>query len=430
MLSLSKHDIPFMERSMFWDQKSTEEIRSDIFGALEKNQSYYDHSIIGLPGTSLDPNIFPVKEPFLKKAPFLKSLIENPNHIGVHTLSETHKGWEGSQAIELDVLRICAEEILQAKPNSYDGYIPTGGTEANIQAMWMYRNYYQKTYDLSSKDITMFYSEDSHYSMPKGGNLLQLSCVVLPVDKQTREIDLDIFEQNVQEEVKAGKRHFIFVLNLGTTMFGSVDKVAPIVTILKKYDVEYKLHVDAAFGGFVYPFTNEGFEHHFGNPEISSISLDAHKMLQAPYGTGIFICKKGLIKYVETEDAGYIQGHDHTICGSRSGANVIAIWMILNVYGSGGFQRRIKNFWARTNYLCKELDDLNVRYFRDPYMNIVTIYSEYVTKEIAEEFFLVPETHTEENRWWKVVVMDHVSTEIITQFLTKLQKSLLKLRGA
>jgi len=35
------------------------------------------------------------------------------------------------------LIEICAVDIMKAQPNSCDGYIASGGTEANIQAMWM-----------------------------------------------------------------------------------------------------------------------------------------------------------------------------------------------------------------------------------------------------------------------------------------------------
>ena len=56
-------------------------------------------------------------------------------------------------------------------------------------------------------------------------------------------------------------------------------------------------------------------------------------MLQAPYGTGIFLARKGLINYVYTETASYVKGLDATLVGSRSGANAIAVWMILKSHG-------------------------------------------------------------------------------------------------
>ena len=93
-----------------------------------------------------------------------------------------------------------------------------------------------------------------------------------------------------------GKKYFIVISNMGTTMFGSVDNPEDYITILEKHNVAFKLHIDGAYGGFVYPFSNPNSAINFSNPKISSITIDAHKMLQAPYGTGIFICRKGLIE--------------------------------------------------------------------------------------------------------------------------------------
>lgn len=117
-------------------------------------------------------------------------------------------------------------------------------------------------------------------------------------------------------------------------MFGSIDDPDIYSNALEKQGLEYRMHVDGAYGGFVYPFSNQRSAINFENEKISSFTIDAHKMLQAPYGTGVFLCRKGLIEYVLTEEAEYIEGMDLTVCGSRSGANAVAVWMILFTYGS------------------------------------------------------------------------------------------------
>ena len=81
-------------------------------------------------------------------------------------------------------------------------------------------------------------------------------------------------------------------MNLSTTMFGSVDDIDEITMFLNKKNIVYKLHVDAAFGGFIYPFSNPKSSYTFKNPNITSFTIDAHKMLQTPYGTGIFLIRK------------------------------------------------------------------------------------------------------------------------------------------
>jgi len=214
------------------------------------------------------------------------------------------------------------------------------------------------------------------------------------------------------------------VANMGTTMFGSVDNPEDYTSILEKHEAEYKLHIDGAYGGFVYPFSNQKSTINFSNPKISSITIDAHKMLQSPYGTGIFICRKGLIENVLTKEAEYVEGMDLTLCGSRSGANAVAVWMILFTYGPFGWFEKVSVLQMRTQFLCHELDELNIKYFREPFMNIVTIYSEYIPEEIAVKFNLVPEQHNKNNKWYKIVLMDHVEVQHLTSFINELKATI------
>src|SRR5690606_784106 len=127
----------------------------------------------------------------------------------------------------------------------------------------------------------------------------------------------------------------------------------------------------------------------FENPNISSFTIDAHKMLQAPYGTGIFVCRKGLIENTLTKEAEYVEGLDLTLCGSRSGSNAVAVWTILHAHGPDGWQEKINVLQARTNDFCQALAAKGIEYFREPDMNIVTIRSEYVPKIVAKHFSLI-----------------------------------------
>jgi tyrosine decarboxylase / aspartate 1-decarboxylase len=213
------------------------------------------------------------------------------------------------------------------------------------------------------------------------------------------------------------------VSNMGTTMFGSVDNPDVYTSALEKHNAMYRLHIDGAYGGFVYPFSNQNSNINFSNPKISSITIDAHKMLQAPYGTGIFVCRKGLIENVLTKEAEYVEGMDLTLCGSRSGANAVGVWMILFTYGAFGWFEKVSILQMRTQFLCNELDSLNIKYFREPFMNIVTIHSESIPEKIAEKYDLVPQQHNENNRWYKIVVMDHVEIEHLTTFIDELKAS-------
>ena len=175
--------------------------------------------------------------------------------------------------------------------------------------------------------------------------------------------------------------------------------------VLTKHNVEFKIHVDGAFGGFIYPISNKKSTINFENPNVSSITIDAHKMLQAPYGTGVFLCRKNLIENVLTKEAQYVDGMDLTIVGSRSGANAIAVWMILFSYGYYGWFEKINTLLLRTEWFCNQLNDLGIEYYRNPFMNIVTLKSSFVPVSLAQKYGLVPETHSGNNHWYKVIMI-------------------------
>lgn len=412
---------------IYWKKLSKEERNNKVQNALNDNVNFAKDTSLGYPASKLDDKVF-YDASFLKDAPVLQTYVANPNHIGCHTLGDSESAFKGTHVLEKEVLNVLAVDVFKAKPNEFDGYISPGGTEANIQAIWLYRNFFQYKNQAPLSEIVILASEDTHYSIPKAANLLQLEWLKIPVAFENREIDALALEEIIVTAKENGKKYFIVVSNMGTTMFGSVDNPKVYTSILEKYNLDYKLHIDAAYGGFVYPFSNEKSMINFNNPKISSITIDAHKMLQAPYGTGVFICRKGLIENVLTKEAQYVEGMDLTLCGSRSGANAVAVWMILFTYGPHKWFEKVSVLQMRTQYLCSELDKLGVRYFREPYMNIVTIHSEFIPKSIAEKYDLVPETHNEENKWYKIVLMNHVEVQHLTIFMDELKERLLCLK--
>jgi tyrosine decarboxylase/aspartate 1-decarboxylase len=413
-----------IERMIYWEKISQKERQAYIQKALDENVNFSKDTSLGYPASKLDGKVFNEDAPFLKDAPTLKTYVANPNHIGCHTLGTSEKAFKGTQQIERAVLNVIAVDIFKAQPNSFDGYISPGGTEANVQAIWMYRNFFMYQKGAKLNEIAILASEDTHYSIPKAANLLMLDWIKIPVSFEKREIDTVVLEQKIIEAKQNGIKYFITVSNMGTTMFGSVDNPEEYTTALEKQQVEYKLHIDGAYGGFVYPFSNEKSIINFSNPKISSITIDAHKMLQAPYGTGIFICRKGLIENVLTKEAEYVEGMDLTLCGSRSGSNAVAVWMILFTYGPFGWFEKVSILQMRTQFLCNELDKLNINYFREPFMNIVTIHAEKIPEKIASAFDLVPQQHNANNKWYKIVLMDHVEVEHLTTFIAQLKATL------
>lgn len=400
---------------MAWKKRSQEEIKKVVFDALDRNIDFIGDDLLGIPASYLDRNVFNDDPAFLSEAPFLSAMVHNPNHIGCHTQGKSEKYFAGTQEIERDLIEICAVDIFKGKPNEQDGYVAAGGTEANMQAAWVYRNYFMNEFKASSNEIVILGSMDTHYSLHKAANVLGLKFHLAPVNEETRELDPGGLDQVIHQAKSEGVRYFIVFCNMMTTMFGSVDDIDIYVNGLKRHDCMYKIHIDGAYGGFYYPFVEEGSKLTFENPEITSFTLDAHKMAQAPYGTGIFLIRKGLIEYTSTE-TGYVDGNDFTLIGSRSGANAIAVWMILNTYGPYGWFEKILVLQNRTQWFCNELTKRGIRFYRNPCSNIVTIKKEYVDLNVAVRFGLVPNDHHNPN-WYKVVIMEHVTVEKLQDFL-------------
>lgn len=399
-----------MKKMKYWRRHSQKEITQRVFSALEQNINYFESDSLGVPGSHLDDKVFYQDAPFLKDAPFLSTLIHNPNHIGCHTLGSSESLFSGTQLLERELMQICTEDILNGAPDAQDGYVAAGGTEANMQAIWIYRNFFQEEHQAKSNEIAILCSSDAHYSMYKASNVFGVSLFAVPVDEDTRNITEQAVQATYTKAKAAGKKYFIVVANMMTTMFGSVDNVEAYTSVLEAQQAPYKLHLDGAYGGFIYPFSEDNPHMDFRNPKVTSITLDAHKMVQAPYGTGIFTIRKGYMQYSKTGEASYVEGQDYTLSGSRSGANAVAVWMILVKNGPFGWKEKSLVLLHRTTWLCKQLDALNIPYFREPSANIVTIKAHAISAKIAAKYGLVPDNH-DAPKWYKVVVMDHVTID-------------------
>lgn len=398
-------------------------INDRVMAALMQNVQYAEQEVLGLPASHLDTEVFEHHAAVLKDAPFLNALWQNPNHIGCHTLGASEPFFRGTQAIEREVMEICACDILHAPTGSVDGYVAAGGTEANIQAVWVYRNRFMREMGAKPEEIALLCGADAHYSMDKAADLLLIDVHRIPVHPQTRTLAADDVDKALLHLRSSGKRYIIAVATMMTTMFGSVDDPDVLTTSLQRSGLPFSLHVDGAYGGFYFPFTGAAHQLDFRNPHVTSITLDAHKMAQAPYGTGIFLIRKGFIQYANTRSARYVAGEDFTLSGSRSGANAVAIWMILATYGPFSWREKIFILQKRCDWLCQRLQSMEVGFYRHPQSNIVTIPAEQLPGQVADRFGLVPDDH-HNPQWYKIVIMEHVTIEKLEHFCTELEAAI------
>lgn len=280
-------------------------------------------------------------------------LAKNPNMIGTHTHGAHHDGifekrdgeggFELAQRMEAKVIWMLAGMIGGA-PETVDGLFCGGGTEANLQGMWIGRQWLRQRPNPSDKGIVVLASSLVHYSVNKAANILDIGTgqwaqcsrcgeshhfltghsgagVNLIGTNDRYEMSVTDLERVFRLRYAEGFRRFMVVATVGTTAMGSVDPIGAIGEFIERMHRETSasiyLHVDASFGGFTVPFVSTeriGFEH----PSVMSVTIDGDKMGRLPYPAGIFLCRKGLTSLIARKVKYVRGGEDDSVSGSRT----------------------------------------------------------------------------------------------------------------
>ena len=165
-------------------------------------------------------------------------------------------------------------------------------------------------------------------------------------------------ERKIRELYRGnGIRRFIIFLNEGTTLTGALDDTSAVGEVIRQLrtefmgSAEFYLHVDAAYGGMVYPFTEPDRVRPFNVPEVDSVTVDPYKMGQCPMAEGVFLCRLKHQEYIQ-RPTGYVQDEqDDTLIGSRSGAYAAACWAVFRAEGADGFRAMHEQSIEHARYL-------------------------------------------------------------------------------
>ena len=230
---------------------------------------------------------------------------------------ETHK-------LEREVISMLGE-ILGGE--GVEGLITSGGTEANISALYLAREH---GYDVVYAAIT------AHSSIRKAARILRMRLVEVEVDKDYH-MDLNDLESKVK---KYGKG--VIVATAGTTGLGTVDNVRSISDIAIRYNSV--VHVDAAFGGFIIPFLRRvGYrlpDIGFNNEAVVSVTIDPHKLGLTPIPSGGLVVRgKEWFKPLIFESKYMPMGCQVGLGGTRSGGSIAATWAMLKHLGWKGYTK-------------------------------------------------------------------------------------------
>ena len=178
---------------------------------------------------------------------------------------------------------------LMGYPDEATGNLTSGGSIANLVALVTAR----EAHNIKARDFdksVIYLSEQAHHSVLKAIRIAGLSEApirYIPLDEKLR-LSANELEKAIIKDKENGLMPFFINASFGTTNTGAVDPIESIAHIAIKHKLWF--HVDAAYGGFFKLVTklNSKFE---GIQQADSITLDPHKTLFLPFGTGTILIK-------------------------------------------------------------------------------------------------------------------------------------------
>jgi len=229
-------------------------------------------------------------------------------------------------------------------PASTRGVFTTGGSTANLAAIVCAR---ERRLGADIRPGIMYASDQVHHSVVKSARVAGVMpdrVRSIPVDEAFR-MRIDALEDAIRRDRAAGLIPFLVVSSAGTTNTGAVDPLCDIAAVCKARDLWH--HVDGAYGAFFH-MCPELRPLLAGLPQADSLTLDPHKGLFLPYGTGALLVADGEVlkaaysvtaSYMPAnqEDADLYDPHQFGPDLSR-GFPGLRVWLSLKLYGAARYR--------------------------------------------------------------------------------------------
>lgn len=349
----------------------------------------------------------------------LSSMCTTPHPVAV----EAHKAFiasnlgdprlfPGTASLEAACIGMLGELLRLSSPA---GYITTGGTESNIQALRMARQ--SRRVEPGRANIVI--PESAHFSFDKAAQMLGIALRRAPLDDGLR-VDVDAMAGLVDRDTIA------LVAVAGSTEFGQVDPVPAIGRLA--LDEKVFFHVDAAFGGFVIPFLEDParYPFDFEVPGVMSVAIDPHKMGMSTIPSGGLLYRDGnAVQSLEISAQYLTSGVQSSLAGTRTGASAAATYAVMRHLGRDGYRRIVAECMDNTRFLHRRLLRLGLEPALEPVLNIATFKvpdARSVRKRLCDAGWFISTTSRPEAI--RMVVMPHVTRDVVEAFAADLQKIL------
>jgi glutamate/tyrosine decarboxylase-like PLP-dependent enzyme len=238
------------------------------------------------------------------------SLWINPNN---HALD----GGRASSAMEKEAV---AELAQMFGWQTHLGHLTSGGTMANLEALWV-------AGQLAPAKVILA-SGQAHYTHERISRTLGLVFEPIASDRRGK-LNLDALKSRLSR----GNVGTV-VVTIGTTATGSVDPLAEVLQLREQFG--FRIHADAAYGGYfclidnLRPETRRSYE---CISQADSLVIDPHKHGLQPYGCGCVLFRDPAIGRFYKHNSPYTYfssldlhlGEISLEC-SRPGAAAVALW--------------------------------------------------------------------------------------------------------
>ncbi len=252
--------------------------------------------------------------------------------------------------------------------NSYSGYsngdgiFVTGGSNANLIAMFSARNKAVpesrfEGYDCNLK-LTAFVNEQAHYSFETAANVLGIGAkhvIKVKSDENGKMIPTEL-EKEIKASLNRKEKPFFVAATCATTLLGAYDPIDKMSRICKKYNLW--LHADGSFGGSLilsdkHRYLMNGIE------KTDSFAWNPHKLMNIPLICSVLLVKKrGTLQHNITDiNTDYIfhdidkiedLGKKSIQCGRR--VDAVKLWFAWKYFGLEGYQKRMDNLINMAKY--------------------------------------------------------------------------------
>ena len=253
----------------------------------------------------------------------------NPNN---HALD----GGRASSAMEKEAV---AELANMFGWSEHLGHLTSGGTMANLEALWVAGQL--------APGKTILASDQAHYTHSRISAVLQLKFESIACDAHSR-MDLAA----LKKRIATGDVGTV-VATMGTTATGAADPLAEILELRKESG--FRVHCDAAYGGYfglagnLAEKTGSAFA---AIRSADSVVIDPHKHGLQPYGCGCVLFRDPAVGRFYKHDSPYTYfsssqlhlGEISLEC-SRPGAAAVALWAtqrLLPLVKGGEFARGLE----------------------------------------------------------------------------------------